>query len=288
MPFQSQNFVTIAIPTLNEEEHICCCLASLLSQVSEEPPNFVRACLQALQRPGVTSVVVPMRTVGYRRRQRAFAAAQNSRLGNGGAAHRLARKSGFVDHGHHAAFDRAFFVRVGGYDECFSHNEDAEFDYRAVRAGGRLWMCAEATIIYFPRRRFVALAKQYYRHGQGRARTLLTHGYRPKLRQMAPLFILFGMMAGALLLPVSWVFGLVPLTYVLLCHFRGLVRAIGARDPWLAGMGPAYMTMHLSWAVGFLGEVLARVQSKPVRSGPTTDADGVRANSISARLPICR
>ena len=40
----------------------------------------------------------------------------------------LSRKSGYVDHGHHAAFRAASFKAIGGYDETFSHNEDAEFD----------------------------------------------------------------------------------------------------------------------------------------------------------------
>jgi succinoglycan biosynthesis protein ExoA len=220
---------------------------------AEYPPNFVRDCLQALEGPGVTSVVVPMRTVGSVRWERAIAAAQNSLLGNGGAAHRIGGRSGFVDHGHHAAFDRRFFLEIGGYNETFSHNEDAEFDYRAIRAGGRIWMCAEAAITYFPKRQFGALARQYYWHGRGRARTLLTHRLRPKMRQVGPLLALFAAFGGALLAPVHWLFGLLPLSYVLLCHIWGLLRALAARDPWVLGMGPACMTMHLSWSAGFVG-----------------------------------
>ena len=117
---------------------------------------------------------------GARGFQRAVAAAQNSRLGNGGAPHRTAPRSGPVAHGHHAAFDRAFFDRLGGYDAHFSHNEDAEFDYRALRAGGRIWMCAEARVEYYPRDRPMALLHQYIRNGRGRARTLLLHRPAPQ------------------------------------------------------------------------------------------------------------
>ncbi len=65
-------------------------------------------------------MVVPLRTIGVTPLQRAIAAAQNSRLGNGGSAHRLGGISGYVSHGHHAIFDRREFLRVGGYDESFS------------------------------------------------------------------------------------------------------------------------------------------------------------------------
>jgi succinoglycan biosynthesis protein ExoA len=161
--------------------------------------DFVATCVAALRRHGATAVVVPMRTIGASGLQRAIAAVQNSRLGNGGSAHRIGGRSGFVDHGHHAAFDRAFFQRIGGYDETFAHNEDAEFDERARRNGGRIWMCADATIDYFPRSRLRPLARQYFKHGAGRARTLLKHRLRPRPRQMAAPMIL-GLCAGGIVL----------------------------------------------------------------------------------------
>ena len=120
-----------------------------------------------------------------------FGAAQNSKLGNGGAAHREVGGSGFIDHGHQALFDLPTFLSFGGYDETFSHNEDAEFDYRLARAGGKIWLCSEAVANYFPRLTPLALAKQYFGHGQGRAQTILKHKARhnPALnlfRKMTP------------------------------------------------------------------------------------------------------
>ncbi|MEJ0048194.1 MAG: glycosyltransferase [Rhodospirillales bacterium] len=91
------------------------------------PANFVGDCMAALRDQDASSVVVPMINRGVTPIQRAIAAAQSGRLGNGGSAHRTAGASCFVDHGHHAAFDRAVFQRLGGYDTRFTHNEDAEF-----------------------------------------------------------------------------------------------------------------------------------------------------------------
>ena len=216
-------------------------------------PYFVARCVTALRAHGATSVVVPMRTVGRTGFQRAVAYAQNSRMGNGGAAHRVSSGgSGFVDHGHHAAFDRGFFEICQGYDESFSHNEDAELDYRASRAGGRVWMCAEAQVDYFPRATAGALARQYFRFGGGRVRTLLKHGLRPRLRQIAPV-ILLGMVVGSFALSfLWWGFALVPLLYAGLCFLVGAVAAVELRDPWLLAAGPAAVIMHLGFAAGFL------------------------------------
>lgn len=221
------------------------------------PADFIARCLDALATTGATSVVVPMRTVGVSGFQRAVAAAQNSKLGNGGSAHRAGGVSGFVDHGHHAAFDLAFFRALGGYNPAFSHNEDAEHDLRANRQGGRVWMCREAGITYFPRATVIGLALQYVRHGSGRARTLMTHRLRPRLRQILPVVLLFGLVASVLLSLASPAFLLVPLGYAALCLGWGAAAAVRAGDPWLLAMGPAAMTIHLSWAAGFLRRCLA-------------------------------
>ncbi|MGD0430172.1 MAG: glycosyltransferase family 2 protein [Acetobacteraceae bacterium] len=225
------------------------------------PADFLRTCLRELRAHDATSVVVPMRTVGLSGFQRAVAAAQNSRLGNGGAAHRCGGASRFVDHGHHAAFDRAFFLRTGGYDESFTHNEDAEFDYRAIREGGRIWLCDQAAITYFPRDNPWRLAKQYFSFGRGRARTLLTHSLRPRARHLLPVMILLATVGGLLLAPIHPAFALPLLGYLGICTAWAVAAAIRTRDPWLLATGAAATIMHLSWAVGFLDKCLTHLLS---------------------------
>lgn len=223
------------------------------------PPDFLRRVVTALQgQEGATSVVVPMITVGHAGMQRAIAAAQNSRFGNGGSAHRTGGRSRWVDHGHHAAFDRAFFLAIGGYDETFTHNEDAELDQRAHAAGGKVWMCADAAVTYFPRRDLVSLGRQYTRHGAGRARTILKHRLRPKVRQMAPVAALLGNSAAVVAAPLLPAALLIPALYAALCLGWGARSALRERDPWLLAAGPAAMTMHHAWAVGFLRSLAAR------------------------------
>ena len=227
------------------------------------PPGFVRRCLDALAEHGADTVVVPMRTEGRGGMQRAIAAAQNSRFGNGGAAHRVGGRSGFVEHGHHAAFDRAAFLRLGGYDTRFTHNEDAEFDHRLRRAGGRIWMCGDAPVTYFPRETLRRLARQYVRHGCGRARTLVLHRLRPKPRQLAPVCVLLLCAASLPLALASVWFLLVPAAYAALCLAWAVWRGVEAGDPWLLAAAPAVMTMHLCWAWGFLGHLARGLARRP-------------------------
>ena len=217
------------------------------------PADFVVTCVEALTARKSASVVVPMQTVGATCMQRAVAAAQNSRLGNGGAAHRLpGGGSRFVDHGHHAAFDRQAFLAVGGYDEEFKANEDAEFDKRLVAAGGRIWMNDAATITYYPRSSLVALARQYAGYGAGRAATVLKQGGGLRARQMLPLVAFFGCLASLLLGPLDLRLAAPAMFYVTGCMVWGCMMAARSGKPCLALAGLAAITMHMAWAIGFL------------------------------------
>lgn len=230
---------------------------------AEYPPCFVARLVRELREKGVASVVVPMRTRGEGFLQRGIAAAQNSRLGNGGALHRTANSSRYVEHGHHAAFDRKMFLAIGGYDESFTHNEDAELDIRLTKSGARIWLCSELAIVYIPRNSFGALARQYFNHGSGRARTLIKHRRRPKIRQLLPLGALgLNVLSLAAGLSFGWPFFLPSLAYVGACLFGGMSLAVLERDPAGCAAGPAAMVMHQSWATGFICRVFRVVVSE--------------------------
>ena len=223
---------------------------------AEYPAGFVAACIHDLKESHATSVVVPMRAIGRACFQRAVAAAQNSWIGNGGSRHRSLAQSGFVTHGHHALFDRRFFQELGGYHESFTHNEDAEYDHRSRIANGKIWMSA-IPVLYFPRETIRGLARQYYNHGRGRARTLLAHNLRPALRQLLPPAILaINLVAILLAFGRPW-FIFVPLFYVAACSLIGFWNAVRLHDVCAVAAGLASIVMHMSWGAGFIIQTLS-------------------------------
>ena len=220
------------------------------------PPGYVREVAAALNRQGAASVVVPMDAVGRTGFARAAAWIVDTPLGSGGAAHRGGRRSGPVDHGHHAAMALDWFRRIGGYDPGFSHNEDAEYDHRLRQAGGTIWLEAQIRLDYVMRPTLTALARQYWRYGRGRARTIAKHRIRPRLRQLLPVVNLLGM-ALALGLTVISPWALVwPGLYLSVLIGVSLAgwRALGER----AGLwaGAALLAMHNAWAAGFVWQMV--------------------------------
>jgi succinoglycan biosynthesis protein ExoA len=234
------------------------------------PEGFAERCIAALIEKKAASVVVTMQSEGRGCLQKGIAAASNSRLGNGGSAHRRSGASGYVDHGHHAAFDRAAYVALGGYDEQFRYNEDAEYDYRLTGSGRRIYLIGDLAIGYFPRSSLLSLARQYRNYGWGRASTVLKHGIVPRPRQLLPVAILLGNTGAAGLAFVNSAWLVIPLLYFGLCFGWGLGLASRARDICLVLSGPAAAVMHLSWGYGFLLRLAGELFVRRRAHGPRT------------------
>lgn len=218
------------------------------------PQNFILHVAESLQRTGAASVVIPMDAVGETCFEKGNAWVVDTLLGSGGSAHRGGRKSGYVDHGHHAGFDISWFRKVGGYDEAFSHNEDAEYDHRAVQAGGQVWLDADIRIQYIPRGSVRALARQYFNYGKGRARNLRKHSRQLKLRQAVPILATIGSIGG-LLAGISFLPALIPpILYFSLLAGASLAIAVKRRSACGLFAGLAAGTMHMAWSAGFIWE----------------------------------
>ena len=185
---------------------------------------------------------------------------------------------GSSDHGHHAAFDRGIFLELDGYDESFSHNEDAEFDTRLTRSGRQIYLDGTSAVTYYPRASLPTLARQYFAYGRGRASTLLKHRTRPRVRQVLPVAIVLGCLVSLILAAFDWRFAGLTLLYALPCIGWGLGLAAMQKDACLAFSGPAAIVMHVSWGLGFLARL---VRFKAAAAG-TGDGNSPEPHAVIA------
>lgn len=218
------------------------------------PRHYVRSLVRTLKRMGADSVVVPMDCVGRSCFENAVGWVSDTKVGSGGSAHRGGHHSGFVDHGHHAAFRMPAFMDTGGYDESFRQNEDAEFDNRLTARGGRVFLDAGIRIGYHPRGDVRGLWRQYFNYGFGRSRTARRHPRTIRLRQLVvPLHFCVSIVSLFLALFTRELsFAAWPLLYLSILLATSMTLAVSKHS--LCGLltGPAAGVMHTAWATGFL------------------------------------
>ncbi|MEM9499737.1 MAG: glycosyltransferase family 2 protein [Pseudomonadota bacterium] len=229
------------------------------------PEGYVQALALEHARMRSASVVTAMDATGSPGFQQAAAWIVDTPLGSGGSAHRGGRKAQFVDHGHHAAFDLDWFRRIGGYDPTMSHNEDAEYDLRLRRCGGRIWLTDQTRVGYVMRPNLAALCRQYWNYGRGRAHTLSKHKTRPRLRQIIPVINVVLLLASGLLSVLTPLGFLWPSLYLCILFGTSLTAAIRLNNLQGLWAGPALGAMHLSWGMGFLYFLLAPSRNGHVR-----------------------
>lgn len=233
---------------------------------AEYPAGFIPHLVESLDVHQADAVVVPMDSIGHTCLGRAIAWVSDSKIGSGGSAHRGGTQSGFVDHGHHAAFRLASFVRAGGYDESFSHNEDAELDCRQRAMGSRIFLDAGIRLNYHPRATLAALGRQYFNYGRGRSRTVRKHPGSMRMRQLAvPVHLVTSLLSLALAVITPWAL-IWPAVYLLALLMASL--AITWQQSSACGLlaAPAAAVMHTAWACGFFTGLL--VDRQPVWSRP--------------------
>ncbi|MEM7095199.1 MAG: glycosyltransferase [Actinomycetota bacterium] len=220
------------------------------------PADYVENALETYEAEYAANVGAVQRPVGQTRTERAIAAAMGGRAGSGGAAYREGSERRVVDTAFLGFFDIAVLRSIGGWDERFARNEDAELNIRISEAGHHVWLDPRLVVDYRPRDSLRALANQYWHYGWWRLQTIRAHPRSLKLRQLAAPVIVIVLAAGivlAALVSPWWL--LIPGAYISAVLAAGLASAgpIGQR----LVTGAALVTMHLSWGTNFLRSALA-------------------------------
>jgi succinoglycan biosynthesis protein ExoA len=224
--------------------------------------NYVSKLIEAFQRTGADCAGGAQRAKAETWFQKALCAALSSPLGVGGAPYRSAEKEGFVDTVFPGSFRRSILEKVGLYDVKAVTNEDAELQQRVLEAGGKVFLSKDVVVHYYPRKSFRLLAKQYFKYGDGRARTLLLHGRFPVVRPLIPFL---SVVAGAAILAVPPLQGFAPLAFGSYAVLTGLeaVRVGSKVGVWaIPVVWAIFPTMHLSHGIGML-QGLVKYTLKP-------------------------
>jgi glycosyltransferase involved in cell wall biosynthesis len=217
----------------------------------EYAPDYVRACVETLERTGADNVGGAQRAKAKNAFQRALCAALTSPLAVGGAKYRSADAEGYVETVFLGAFRRKVFETVGLWDPGAITNEDADLNERILASGGQIYLSKDIKVHYYPRDSLKTLAKQYFRYGRGRARTVLKLKSAPSLRPLGPFMMLAG--ASALVaMPPLWPAAAAALTTYALATGAEAVRVGKELGPTaIAKIWAMFPVIHASHGAGF-------------------------------------
>ena len=220
----------------------------------EIPPNYVQQCVKLLEQTGADNVGGIQWAIGENAWGEAVALATSSPFGVGNARFRYSTRSGWVDTVYLGAYRRDVFDRIGGFDEELVRNQDDEFNFRLLQAGGRIWLDPSLKVKYYSRSSWRKFWRQYFQYGLYKVRVIQKRGGVPSWRHLVPSLFVLGLLGSFVL---TFVTGQ-PL-WALVVAGPYAIANLGAslwaarRDFKVFPLLPlAFATLHLAYGLGFL------------------------------------
>lgn len=218
-------------------------------------PDYVRQCVDALQRTRAEDVGGRMNAVGEGSFGEVVALATSSPFGVGGARFHYSKQEEWVDTVYMGAWPRRVFDEIGLFDEEMVRNQDDEFNYRLSKYGGKILLSPNIKSRYTVRGSPFKLWKQYFQYGYWKVRVLQKHPRQMRLRQFAPPVFVLALLLSTLLAFSPILFPLsiiIPLAYVVANLGASLWTA--SKHGWrsLPLLPMVFAILHLSYGLGFL------------------------------------
>jgi succinoglycan biosynthesis protein ExoA len=219
-------------------------------------PDYVRECVNALQRQPADNVGGKMNAIGRTAFGNAVAVATSSPFGVGSARFHYSNNEEFVDTVYMGAWRRDVFERIGLFDEELIRDQDDEFNYRLREHGGRILLTPKIKSQYTGRSNPRALWKQYFQYGLWKVRVLQKHPRQMSWRQFVPPVFVLSLLvstimsaftrAGAILLALA--FG----SYLIANLAASIYTASKRGWNHLLRLPLIYGILHISYGSGFL------------------------------------
>jgi glycosyltransferase involved in cell wall biosynthesis len=214
--------------------------------------DYIRQCVHLLQTTGASNAGGPQRSVGKDYESEAIAVATTSRFAAGDAKFRFSEEEAWVETVYLGAWWKQTLLELGGFDEEWVVNQDFEMNHRLRLAGGKILLSPAIKCEYSVRPSLLALAKQYFRYGLWKVKTIGAYPESLRWRQLvAPAFVAASV--GLLVLvPWKWLPALLlGLVYILANLFASAVCAWKRGWRYFPILPLTFATIHCSWGLGF-------------------------------------
>jgi cellulose synthase/poly-beta-1,6-N-acetylglucosamine synthase-like glycosyltransferase len=228
---------------------------------TEYAPEYVRHCVDELEKGHADNVGGPARTKATGYIQQANRIAYHSRFSVGGARFHDPDYEGYVDTVPYGCWYKKRLIEVGLFDEEFGRNEDDELNLRIIRLGGKIWQSARIKSWYYPRASLASLFRQYSQYGYWKVRVIQKHKMPASWRHLVPAAWLASLAGLLLTAPFSILARWLLLVHVSLYGLGLLGATLAAcRQPRTLKFIPVlpfvFTTYHAAYGYGFLRGVI--------------------------------
>ena len=225
------------------------------------PPHYIETLIKYLKNEkdawNVGPVVEPA-PYGNALFQKSIAIAQKSIFGVGNSLWRLGvKKPTYADTTPFFCMKRETFEKLGLFNEKLIRNQDAEFNARIIKNGGKNLIIPDANVKVITRRDFKSLAKQYFEYGYYRALSTKilkkTFSYRAFVPPVFFTLLIFSLLFSFAFKPAFYFFCMLALSYIFGALLFSVYESIKAKNILFSFTLPlVYFIIHLSFALGFI------------------------------------
>ncbi len=218
-------------------------------------PDYVQRLVDHLLSGNCDGVGGRKQAIGESDFGQAVAAAHGSRFGIGDSSYHFAGDARYVDHVPFGAYRADLARKIGGWNERLTRNQDFDFDYRYVRAGGRLLLDPSIVVEWSVRESPPRLARQYFEYGFWKAQVFIRHPRSLHLRWLAPPALAGGLVLAAAFSWTTagrWTLAIIAASYGVFLATGAIFLSRKTRIRLIPQLTLALATMHLAWGGGFL------------------------------------
>jgi cellulose synthase/poly-beta-1,6-N-acetylglucosamine synthase-like glycosyltransferase len=180
---------------------------------TEFPKDYISKCVKYIREYNVDNVggVIVTLPGNNTLRAKAIAQAMSSAFGVGNAYFRTGTKEPrLVDTVPFGCFRKEVFERIGLFDEDMVRSQDAEFNLRLIKNGGKILLVPDIVSHYYARDSFIKMITMYAQYGYFKSLSAAKLGKVMGIRQMVPalfiLSLLIFILGAFILKPLIWLF----------------------------------------------------------------------------------
>ena len=217
--------------------------------------NYFSRSIEILQAdPAIWCVGGRVDNVFLNETGRIISIAMSTTFGMGLGNFRTLQSSGYSDTVSTPMYRYEVFEQIGFFDEALVRNQDDDFNFRVIQAGGKIWYCHEISLKYYVRGNMRNLWRQFYQYGYWKVFVNRKHKAVTTIRQLVPpVFVVFLIVSPLAFLAPALIGVPVLLAYILYCSLALLFGIRKAKQPKeVVEIATTFPVLHISYGLGYL------------------------------------